>query len=160
MHSKYDSEDQDYDIALLELKTPLKFNDRIQPISIADENDKIPDGINCLVSGWGDTNQKGLAGNSKLRGVEVPIVNRNKCDNQYDAFGGITQQMLCAGRGGKDSCQGDSGGPLACHLPSRSGNLTLVGVVSWGVDCGKPDMPGVYSRLPVFRQWIRKQTGI
>lgn len=160
MHRKYDGDTQDYDIALLELKTPLEFTDRIQPIPLVSTSDKIPVGIKCLTSGWGDTNQRVLAGKNKLRAVEVPIVNTNTCDRQYEEYGGITSQMLCAGKGGKDACQGDSGGPLACPLPSRKGNLTLVGVVSWGVDCGKPNLPGVYTSITSLRQWIHNQSGI
>jgi hypothetical protein len=41
-----------------------------------------------------------------------------------------------------DTCEGDSGGPLL----DASGTFAI-GVTSWGVECGDPDMPGVYARL-------------
>lgn len=161
MNRNYDSDSQDYDIGLIELKKPLNFTDQVQPISLIDENDKILDGTKCLVTGWGDTNQRVANFNKgKLRAVEVSIVNQRTCNKNYREYGGVTPRMLCAGKSQKDACQGDSGGPLACHLPSQNGNLTLVGVVSWGVDCGKPNLPGVYTRLTSVRQWIRNQTGI
>jgi trypsin len=56
----------------------------------------------------------------------------------------ITENMFCAGvlgEGGKDSCQGDSGGPIVDE------DGAVVGVVSFGIGCGRADFPGVYARL-------------
>lgn len=145
MNSEYDRSTQDYDVAVLELETPLTFNERVQPIQLPDENDTVSDGSMCLVSGWGETNRFIFFGRHRLRGVELPIVNQQTCNNDYESVGGITSRMICAGfrNGGKDACQGDSGGPLACQSPNNDGNLTLYGIVSWGVQCARPNYPGL-----------------
>lgn len=71
----------------------------------------------------------------------------------------ITPRMICAGlrTGGKDSCQGDSGGPLTMN---SSENLQLIGVVSFGSGCARPNSPGVYARVSAVRPWIQLVTGI
>ena len=63
--------------------------------------------------------------------------------------------MICAGseNGGQDACQGDSGGPLTVENQ-------LVGIVSWGVGCARPNLPGVYISIGSLRTWIAAQTGI
>src|SRR5690606_32067606 len=38
-----------------------------------------------------------------------------------------------------------SGGPLSA--PVDGGGFRLVGVVSWGNGCAKPDFPGIYTRV-------------
>lgn len=166
-HEKYNHTDQNYDIALLELSSPLKYSESIRPIALPSANQSFPDHLMCLVSGWGDTQSfiLNLFGRTDLRAVEVPIVNQNKCEKYYENVGlEITPQMACAGfdRGGADSCQGDSGGPLACPTPStkRSSPPVLFGIVSWGAKCAEPYLPGVYTRVPTVREWIFAKTGV
>lgn len=48
-----------------------------------------------------------------------------------------------------DACQADSGGPLF----SQKDNV-LVGTVSWGIKCGLPQFPGVYSRISASLEWL------
>ena len=89
--------------------------------------------------------------------MRVPTITNSDCNNNYSDYPlNILDSMLCAGdpgEGGKDSCAGDSGGPLACN---DNGNAVLAGVVSWGDDCGKPDKPGVYSRVTHVLDWIKE----
>ncbi|ENN82139.1 hypothetical protein YQE_00221, partial [Dendroctonus ponderosae] len=62
---------------------------------------------------------------------------------------------MCAGSpyGGRDACQGDSGGPLVVD------NI-LIGIVSWGAGCARPNFPGVYANVPFMREWITEVTGV
>ena len=50
-------------------------------------------------------------------------------------------------------------GPLTYTdgLPARE---FVVGVVSWGADCGKEQYPGVYARVTHVRDWIDEQMAI
>ena len=47
--------------------------------------------------------------------------------------------------------QGDGGGPLVCE---KDGQWFQVGVVSFGIGCGRTNLPGVYTRLSAFDAWI------
>lgn len=80
----------------------------------------------------------------------MPIIDRDTCADQYSSVNQVTDSMVCAGytQGGQDACSGDSGGPLV------DGSGTLVGVVSWGSGCARPNFPGVYTRVGNFIEWI------
>ena len=82
------------------------------------------------------------------------MVSSQACNDAYAAYGGITDNMICAGfdEGGKDSCQGDSGGPFVCM---ENGNPVITGVVSFGIGCARADFPGVYAKVTNYLPWIR-----
>lgn len=146
-HKQYSPSNIDYDYSILELGENIPFDETMQPIALPAQDEDVKDGTILEVSGWGNT-QSATESNRVLREARVPKVNDEDCDEAYSGYGGITDRMICAGykEGGKDACQGDSGGPLVA-------GDQLVGIVSWGFGCAKPDYPGVYSRVAVVSDW-------
>ncbi|XP_034481204.1 venom protease-like [Drosophila innubila] len=114
-------------------------------------------GRDSLVAGWGSTYEGGKPA-TVLRVVNIFVLNNEVCRHSYSKlYRNYTEDqfdkaIVCAGvlEGGKDSCQGDSGGPLmTAEYPKL-----LIGIVSYGIGCGKPGVPGVYASTQYFMDWI------
>ncbi|KAJ3659684.1 hypothetical protein Zmor_011359 [Zophobas morio] len=153
MHPLYnrDNGSPDYDIAVLELTANLKLGFQVAVISLPSENQTWPAGTDALISGWGLTENSTKALN--LQGATVQLINRNSCVAVYGYF--VTDRMFCAGvdGGGIDACDADSGGALQIEG-------ILVGLISFGVGCGRPDYPGVYTNVSVLLDFIQDVTGL
>lgn len=154
VHGAYEKHaPQDSDIALIELKEPVEFGDKVKAIPVLapqDEGKALVAGKELVVTGWGAMEEGGGVTRT-LQEVAVPFVTKKSCADPLAYGDSITDNMICAGltAGGKDSCQGDSGGPLVIVS-----DPLLVGVVSWGEGCARPGKPGVYTRISNFKSWI------
>jgi secreted trypsin-like serine protease len=150
-HENYNSPNEhSNDIAILKLASSVTMSSSITPICLP-QNDAQA-GAQCTVTGWGET--QGTGDNQRLLQVVIPIVSTQSCNDRQHYRGAIDDTMLCAGVTGRDSCQGDSGGPLVCQR--SDGAWELQGIVSWGIDCGAPNKPGVYSRVHALKSWINQ----
>ncbi|PSN57574.1 hypothetical protein C0J52_00495 [Blattella germanica] len=112
-----------------------------------------PSGRIGTVVGWGRTSEGGMLP-ALVQEVQVPILSLQQCRQMKYRPQRITQNMVCAGKGTQDSCQGDSGGPLLVN--SADDKLEIVGIVSWGVGCGRPGYPGVYTRVSRYSDWVKR----
>ena len=66
----------------------------------------------------------------------------------------LTDTMFCTltDISGADPCLGDSGGPL---IQTNEQNESIqVGIISWGLGCGKPGSYGVYTDAGSVLEWI------
>uniref|UniRef100_A0A8D2BZ83 Transmembrane protease serine 5 n=1 Tax=Sus scrofa TaxID=9823 RepID=A0A8D2BZ83_PIG len=54
-HPLYSAQNHDYDLALLQLRTPLHFSDTVGAVCLPTEEQAFPRGSQCWVSGWGHT---------------------------------------------------------------------------------------------------------
>ncbi|KAL1263916.1 hypothetical protein QQF64_004271 [Cirrhinus molitorella] len=152
------------DIALVELATPVRWSDRIQPICLPYANVEFNSDMRCMITGWGDIRDGvALQGVGALQEVQLPIIDSKTCQDMFlinpTENIDIGNDMMCAGfqQGGKDSCQGDSGGPLVCQV--SDGSWVQAGIVSFGLGCAKPNRPGVYAKVSSFINFIQNHVG-
>ncbi|NXO42382.1 TMPS9 protease, partial [Locustella ochotensis] len=150
-HPFYNIYSLDYDVALLELSTPVTFSRTIRPICLPDNSHVFHEGARCFITGWGSTKEGGLM-SKHLQKAAVNMIGDQACKKFYPVQ--ISSRMLCAGfpQGTVDSCSGDAGGPLACKEPS--GKWFLAGITSWGYGCARPYFPGVYTKVTAVQSWI------
>lgn len=149
VHPQYNQSTMVWDFALIQLSRPTSF----QPIALNQGEINVEQaGLTTVTAGWGVTREGSWSLPDLLQKVEVPLVTRATCNAAYSNK--ITESMVCAGfeAGGKDACQGDSGGPLIVETASR--DRYLVGVVSWGHGCARPNKYGVYSNVQEAVSWI------
>jgi trypsin len=157
IHPGYNSSTFENDIALLELSSPLVLSAARRTAAVAlftpahRAAGLDAPGTLAIISGWGDTTEGGNLPDV-LQFAEVPVVSDAAARAVY-GDSAIVESMLPAGydEGGVDTCQGDSGGPLVIEGPS--GPL-LAGLTSWGTGCARPGIPGIYTEVSYFNDFI------
>ncbi|XP_071870055.1 uncharacterized protein isoform X1 [Bombus fervidus] len=149
------------DIAILRIDHDVDFqkNPHISPACLPDKRDDFTRS-RCWTTGWGK-DAFGDFGKYQniLKEVDVPVVSNPVCEQQMrrtrlgPSFN-LHSGFICAGgEEGKDACKGDGGGPMVCE---RNGRWQLAGIVSWGIGCGQPGVPGVYARVSYYLDWIQQ----
>ncbi len=104
-----------------------------------------------------------------LQEVGLDYLTNSTCQSLYNSNAKsetIFGSMLCANEPtpddegdtfGEDSCQGDSGGPLFI-TDSPLNDSPQAGITSFGYECGNFEIPGVYTRVSQFTNWIEQNT--
>ncbi|XP_058448403.1 CLIP domain-containing serine protease B4-like [Malaya genurostris] len=144
------------DIALLRLAEKARYSDTVVPICLpidASFASRSYDTRKMFVAGWGQTEAE--RGSRYKLFVAVSGVSMQHCQEQYPNAKIDDRQICAGGEAGKDSCKGDSGGPLM-DVEYSKGQVVyyLAGVVSFGRQCGMRDVPGVYTNVHRFVNWV------
>ncbi|XP_030380378.1 uncharacterized protein LOC115628430 [Scaptodrosophila lebanonensis] len=157
--------DKRHDVAVVYLERTVQFTDLIVPICLPRKDLRTKSYIDHtpFLVGWGKT-QVGGKGSNVLQELQIVVFNNSVCQNAYKLRNKFVRDeqfdetVLCAGNlaGGKDSCQGDSGGPLMMpeYYKGYTVHYYLIGVVSYGIGCGLPGVPGIYTSVQHFMDWI------
>lgn len=142
------------DVGILFLIEALTFALTIRPIRLPPQNGSVPYGVNAPMAGWGVTDNDDITAlPNVLQHTHLLIIKNEECNRPSSYNGSVSVDQFCAGpmEGGHGICKGDSGSPL------------VVGGVQYGIltdyhECGLPNFPGVFVRVPFFSDWIRSIT--
>jgi len=167
-HPRFRKNRLDHNLAILTLAKPIDLSSStVNTACYPGCNDQFSytfnngTGTRCWVAGWGK-NENGQFQFLQKK-VDLPLYEQDKCNLKLkealnnkraglgDRFQLSSSEICAGGELGKDACTGDGGSPLVCQ--AQSGRWTVVGLVAWGVGCAS-DLPGVYTRISYFRDWI------
>ncbi|XP_045537313.1 trypsin-1 [Papilio machaon] len=158
-HPEYRCNRKSNDVALLKTVRQMIWNSDLRPACLPQASSSDFSGTPAVVAGWGFTNEdRGIGSRPNvLQKTDVFVVTNDECNNWYESQGSkikIISTQMCAGheQGGRDSCWADSGGPLMVR--GNKGHSMVVGVVSTGSGCARAKMPGIYTRVSRYTDWI------
>jgi len=113
-----------------------------------------------VVAGYGSTNAFSSTGPQHLVYAHVKPVEWGDCKAKYaDFVGGIPgdvyigSNVICAGDNTTDACSGDSGSPLL-WVDDKT-RWTVVGVVSFGPSVCGQEVPGAYTKVENYMDFIK-----
>ncbi|KAI5642885.1 trypsin domain-containing protein [Phthorimaea operculella] len=157
-HPGWDPVAVENDIGMIITVTNIAFNDVVLPVRPS--WDFIDAGIAVRALGWGRTAVGGYVSDRLLEltlntieggrcAIEVAEAGINLNINNLPTVNPVLE--ICAVHSPREErgmCNGDSGSPLV-----RVDNGLQVGIVSWGVPCGR-GAPDVFTRVSAYMDWI------
>uniref|UniRef100_G1PVM6 Transmembrane serine protease 11A n=1 Tax=Myotis lucifugus TaxID=59463 RepID=G1PVM6_MYOLU len=159
LHEKYHSPAREYDIAVVQFSPRVTFTDDIRRVCLPEASASFQPNSTVYITGFGALYYGGESQND-LREARLKMISDDVC-KQPEVYGSdIKFGMFCAGylEGMYDACRGDSGGPLV--IKDLKDTWYLIGIVSWGDNCGQKNKPGVYTMVTYYRNWIASKTGL
>ncbi|XP_016987307.2 venom protease [Drosophila rhopaloa] len=148
------------DISVVRLDRKVSFNEYKHPacLPFADGGSD----SSFIAIGWGQLEIVPRTENKKLQKVKL-FNYRTRCstttesnDELPEGYNRTTQ--LCVGSSQhKDTCNGDSGGPVLIYHHSFPCMYHVMGITSVSTSCDTPDLPGLYTRVHFYLDWIKQE---
>ncbi|XP_072796939.1 transmembrane protease serine 11A isoform X2 [Vicugna pacos] len=159
VHERFHSPAREYDIAVVQFSPRVTFTDDIRRVCLPEASASFQPNSTVYITGFGALFYGGESQNN-LREARLKIISDDVCKQPHVYGNDIKSGMFCAGylEGIYDACRGDSGGPLVGK--DLKDTWYLIGIVSWGDNCGQKNKPGVYTKVTYYRNWIASKTGL
>lgn len=175
-HPGYEDPRFYHDIGLIMLGEKVVFDLYKHPACLPSQDERSADSF--IAVGWGSTGLVGTPssmlqkvmldryGNEVSPSIHVerlnlyrslPQVCQKLLSRQLEEFpeGFNAKTQLCVGSEmARDTCNGDSGGPLLMYHKDFPCMYNVIGITSAGLSCGTPGIPGVYTRVFPYLDWI------
>nr|XP_036217963.1 trypsin-1-like isoform X2 [Bactrocera oleae] len=162
-HPNYDYPNVYNDIAIIRLRTLFNGNPfHDEPACLWGDPDSAH---NVTAMGYGNTQFAGVS-SPLLMKTNLFTIENSECQLHYEPDSGVLSDgilstQICAKDHEKlrDTCQGDSGGSIIKFSKQTDLNpmFYVVGITSFGIGCGT-GMPGVYTRISEYIDWIENVT--
>jgi secreted trypsin-like serine protease len=163
VHEKWTGSTADgNDIALIRLKSPVKYDQKVSPVCLAGFNTM----DDLFITGWGNqANGLDTVSATELYYGDLKQNPDAKCHRFFGSTFKTNATHVCAGLE-TGTCQGDSGGPVSVR---KNGHVYQYSIVSYGAyGCGiaarhtMKDLeaipPSVSERVINHKDWIKKNT--
>lgn len=138
------------DVAILKVEK-IKFTDKVNKIKL--DKTFVCDNVAVTITGWGATSLKKRFTND-LQQLTYKTATVKKCKRRLLDLPLNDSQICTLHRPGIGGCNGDSGSPL---IRSVRGVRYVVGIVSYGPQCGDGFFPDVFSRVSSFASWFNEK---
>ncbi|XP_055616973.1 transmembrane protease serine 11D-like [Toxorhynchites rutilus septentrionalis] len=154
VHPEFNLFTREHDVAVLRLDRPYDLPSNT--VSVARRSDRIiPNGQPCQFTGWGASSNAASAQLNVIQRILTMNINdRDLCNQATMHAGRVLESMICAGNMGISGtaapCNGNLGTGLFC-------NRQLVGILSFGVNCGMANNPPVFTQVRYYSHWIDQQ---
>lgn len=149
-HAQYSSITGQNDIGIIRLQSALAFGTTIKSGTLPALNQAIPYGYLGRIAGWGQQQEGNtLSYSPNILYTDATLISPEQCNIYYPNQ--IYPGMFCAGfvEGGKGPCYGDGGGAVTY-------GDTLLGIISRGTGCARPNAPGIYTNVAFYSDWIKQ----
>ncbi|KHJ48571.1 trypsin [Trichuris suis] len=143
----YNYDDDDNDITLLKLTSPVNYTKEISPLCLPTKHTTNRVVNSCFAAGWGRTENGSTS--LLLKQTRVRIAPLSQC-----YFAERAGRALCVREYYNQSipCIGDSGSPLFCEIDGR---YFALGILSLGpTNCSQQEDPSaLYVRMDNYHEW-------
>jgi hypothetical protein len=145
-HPQFNPSTLEYDIAIINLFEPIKFDVHVAPICL-DELESTPL-ENCIVTGWGKEVLKVHAQDAIMQYSDVYMMAQDQCGLYLPSF---NPSCSYCGQTQIDACQVDTGSALAC--PS-GGKYVIKGIYSTETGCGGQSQLVQFTQIDT--NWVKQ----
>lgn len=146
------------DISLFKVDRKVKFNAGIRPVCLPAKSN-VPETA-IIATGWGSINYRGRKSDVLMK-VNLEMFSQSECRHFFSNDGSLRlgileESQICVGSHSerKDTCLASNGGQLQVDHENYQCSYILIGVASYGAQCGVVDIPGVYTRIYPYLDWI------
>jgi secreted trypsin-like serine protease len=141
---------------LLVLKDKITYGTFVQPACLPEPTTNVFN-IRGTIVGYGASETSITTNENRPKFVEIASIENEKCLWESDIFKTAgSGRSFCAGEQGKRACRGDTGGGFYTR---NIETYTINGIISAGSpDCDE-DKYVVFTNVPKFVDWIKKEMG-